>query len=207
MPDACDRHRRGRGNRLACSHELASASSVMCPSAPLASMLARGHLGISFYAACCNDSCSTLQSSPQRAAISPTAYRNLLRSIQQSSTQHTAIFTQRTAILHIAYSDSSHSIPQFSTQRTEILHIAYRNLPQSIPQSSTQRTVILRIACCNPPRSIQQFSPPLIEISVCSLLMAIQSLLMAIQRLLMCIQRLQTEILATILIHFFRVLG
>ena len=37
--------------------------------------------------------------------------------------------------------------------------------------------------------------------------MAIQSLLMAIQRLLMCIQRLQTEILAIILIHFFRVLG
>ena len=37
--------------------------------------------------------------------------------------------------------------------------------------------------------------------------MAIQSLLMAIQRLLMCIQRLQTEILTTILIHFFRVLG
>ena len=37
--------------------------------------------------------------------------------------------------------------------------------------------------------------------------MAIQRLLMAIQRLLMCIQRLQTEILAIILIHFFRVLG
>ena len=64
-------------------------------------------------------------------------------------------------------------------QRT-IFHTAYRN-------SSTQRTVILRIACCNPPRSIQQFSPPLIEISVCSLLMAIQSLRM-------CIQSLQTEI-------------
>ena len=185
MPDVCDRHRRGRGNRLACSYELVSASSVMCPSGPLASMLARGHLGISFYSACCDGSCSTLQFSPQRAAISPTAYRNLLRSIQQSSTQRTAIFTQRTAILHIAYSNSSHSIPQFSTQRTEILHIAYRNLL----------------------RSLQQFSPQLIEISVCSLLMAIQSLLMAIQRLRMCIQRLQTEILATILIHFFWVLG
>ena len=170
-------------------------------------MLARGHLGTSFYAACCNGSCSTLQSSPQRAAISSAAYSDFLRSIQQSSTLHTAIFTQRTAILHIAYSDSLHSIPQFSTQRTEILHIAYRNLPHSIPQSSTQRTAILHIACCNPPRSIQQFPPPLIEISVCSLLMAIQRLLMAIQRLRMCIQRLQTEILSTILIHFFRVLG
>ena len=157
----------------------------MCPSAPLASMLARGHLGTSFYAACCDGSCSTLQSSPQRAAISSAAYRNLLRCIQQSSTRHTAIFTQRTAILYIACCNSSHSIPQFSTQRAAILHIA----------------------CCNPPRSIQQFSPQLTEISVCSLLMAIQRLLMAIQRLRMCIQRLQTEILAVILIHFFRVLG
>ena len=157
----------------------------MCPSALLASMLARGHLGTSFYAACCNGSCSTLQSSPQRAAISSAAYNNLPRSIQQSSTRHTAIFTQRTAILHIAYGNSLHSIPQFSTQRTEILHIAYRNLPHFV----------------------QQFPSPLIEISVCSLLMAIQRLLMAIQRLLMCIQRLQTEILAVILIHFFRVLG
>ena len=142
MPDACDRHRRGRGNRLACSHELASASSLMCPSDPLASMLARGHLGTSFCAACCNGSCSTLQSSPQRAAISPTAYRNLLRSIQQSSTQRTAIFTQRTAILHIVYCNSSHSIPQFSTQRTAILHIAYRNSSHSVLQSSPQHTAI-----------------------------------------------------------------
>lgn len=157
MPDACDRHRRGRGNRLACSHELVSASSVMCPSDPLASMLAQGHLGTSFYSACCNGSCSTLQSSPQRAAISPTAYRNLLRSIPQSSTQHTAIFTQRTAILHIAYSDSSHSIPQFSTQRTEILHIAYRNLPHSVQQFFTRRAAILHAACSNLPHCVQQF--------------------------------------------------
>ena len=179
----------------------------MCPSDPLASMLARGHLGTSFYAACCNGSCSTLQSSPQRAAISPTAYRNLLRSIQQSSTQHTEIFTQRTAILYIAYSDSLHSIPQFSTQRTAILHIAYRNLPHSVQQFFTQRTAILHAAYINLPHCVHQFPPLLIEISVCSLLMAIQRLLMAIQRLLMCIQRLQTEILAVILIHFFRVLG
>ena len=178
----------------------------MCPSDPLASMLARGHLGTSFCAACCNGSCSTLQSSPQCAAISSTAYRNLLRSKQQFSTQHTAIFAQHTAILYIAYSDSSHSIPQSSTQRTAILHIAYRNLPHSVPQFFTWRAAILHTACCNPPRSKQQFPPQLTEISVCSLLMAIQSLLMAIQRLLMCIQRLQTEILAIILIHFFRVL-
>ena len=179
----------------------------MCPSDPLASMLARGHLGTSFYSACCNGSCSTLQSSPQRAAISSTAYRNLLRSIRQSSTQHTAIFTQCSVILHIAYINSLHSIPQSSTQRTEILHIAYRNLPHSVPQFFTQHTAILHIACFNPPRSIQQFPPQLTEISVCSLLMAIQRLLMAIQRLRMCIQRLQTEILAIILIHFFRGLG
>ena len=172
----------------------------MCPSDPLASMLARGHLGTSFYSACCDGSCSTLQSSPQRAAISSTAYRNLLRSIQQSSTLHTEIFTQRTAILYIAYCTSS-------TRRTEILHIAYRNLPHSVPQFFTRHTAILHIACCNPPRSIQQFPPQLTEISVCSLLMAIQRLLMAIQRLRMCIQRLQTEILAIILIHFFRVPG
>ena len=165
----------------------------MCPSDPLASMLARGHLGTSFYAACCNGSCSTLQSSPQRAAISPTAYRNLLRSIRQSSTQHTTIFTQRTAILYIAYCNSF-------IQPTEILHIAYRNLPYSVQKFFTWHTAILHIACCNPPRSIQQFPPQLTEISVCSLLMAIQ-------RLRMCIQRLQTEILAIILIHFFRVLG
>ena len=129
----------------------------MCPSDPLASMLARGHLGTSFYAACCNGSCSTLQSSPQRAAISPTAYRNLLRSIRQSSTQHTTIFTQRTAILyiaycnslhcvlqffHTAYRNSSHSIPQSSIQRTEILHMAYRNSSHSVLQSSPQHTAI-----------------------------------------------------------------
>ena len=172
----------------------------MCPSVPLASMLARGHLGASFCAACCDGSCSTLQSSPQRAAISSTAYRNLLRSVQQSSTQHTAVFTQRTAILHIAYCNSS-------TQRTEILHIAYRNLPHSVPQFFTRHTAILHMACCDFLRSKQQFPPQLTEISVCSLLMAIQSLLMAIQRLRMCIQRLQTEILAVILVHFFRVLG
>ena len=124
----------------------------MCPSDPLASMLARGHLGTSFYSACCDGSCSTLQSSPQRAAISSTAYRNLLRSIQQSSTLHTEIFTQRTAILHIAYCNSS-------TRRTVILHIAYRNLPHSVPQFFTRHTAILHIACCNPPRSIQQFPP------------------------------------------------
>ena len=181
------------GNRLTGSYELALASPVMCPSAPLASMLARGHLGTSFYSACCDGSCSTLQSFPQRAAISSTAYRNLLRSIQQSSTQHTAIFTQRTAILHIAYCNSF-------IQPTEILHIAYRNLPHSVPQFFTRHTAILHIACCNPPRSIQRFPPQLTEISVCSLLMAIQ-------RLRMCIQRLQTEILAIILIHFFRVPG
>ena len=136
----------------------------------------------------------------QHASILPAACCNLLRSVQQSSTQHTAISTQRTAILHIAYCNSS-------TQRTEILHIAYRNLPHSVPQFFTQHTAILHIACFNPPRSIQQFPPQLTEISVCSLLMAIQRLLMAIQRLRMCIQRLQTEILAIILIHFFRGLG
>ena len=179
----------------------------MCPSAPLASMLARGHLGTSFYSACCDGSCSTLQSSPQRAAISPTAYRNLLRCIQQSSTRHTAIFTQRTAILYIACCNSSHSIPQFSTQRAAILHTAYRNLPHSVLQFFTRHTAILHIACCNSSHGILQFTPLLTEISVCSLLMAIQRLLMAIQRLCMCIQRLQTEILAIILIHFFRVLG
>ena len=151
-------------------------------------------------AARCNPPRSVLRFPPQRTAISSTAYRNLLRSIQQSSTQHTAIFTQRTAILYIAYCNSF-------TQRTEILHIAYRNLPHSVPQFFTRHTAILHIACCNPPRSIQQFPPQLPEISVCSLLMAIQSLLMAIQRLRMYIQRLQTEILAIILIHFFRVLG
>ena len=180
-------------NRLTGSYELALASPVMCPSAPLASMLARGHLGTSFYSACCDGSCSTLQSSPQRAAISSTAYRNLLRSIQQSSTQHTAISIQRTAILYIAYFNSS-------TQRTEILHMAYSNLPHSVQKFFTQRTAILHIACCDFLRSKQQFPPQLTEISVCSLLMAIQ-------RLRMCIQRLQTEILAIILIHFFRVLG
>ena len=179
----------------------------MCPSNPLASMLARGHLGTSFCAACCNGSCSTLQSSPQRAAISSTAYRNLLRSKQQFSTQHTAIFTQHTAILYIAYSDSSHSIPQSSTQRIVILHTAYRNSSHSVLQSSPQHTAISSAAYSNFLRSIQQFPPQLTEISVCSLLMAIQRLLMAIQRLRMCIQRLQTEILAVILIHFFRVLG
>ena len=131
----------------------------MCPSAPLASMLARGHLGTSFCAACCNGSCSTLQSSPQRAAISPTAYRNLLRSIQQSSTQHTAIFTQRTVILYIAYCNFSHGIPQFSTQRTEILHIAYRNLPHSVQQFFTRRTANLHTAYSNSSHSVLQSSP------------------------------------------------
>lgn len=130
----------------------------MCPSGPLASMLARGHLGISFCAACCDGSCSTLQSSPQRAAISPTAYRNLLRCIQQSSTRHTAIFIQRTAILHIAYSNSSHSIPQFSTQRTVILHTAYSNLPHSVLQFFTRRTAILHIAYRNSSHSVLQSS-------------------------------------------------
>ena len=124
----------------------------MCPSAPLASMLARGHLGTSFYSACCDGSCSTLQSSPQRAAISSAAYSNLPRSIPQSSTQHTAISTQRTAILHIAYCNSS-------TQRTEILHIAYRNLPHSVPQFFTQRTVILHTAYRNSSHSVLQSSP------------------------------------------------
>ena len=188
------------GNRLTGSYELASASSVMCPSNPLASMLARGHLGTSFYSACCDGSCSTLQSSPQCASISSTAYRNLPRSIQQSSIWHTAIFTQRAAILYIAYCNSF-------IQPTEILHIAYRNLPHSVPQFFTRHTAILHIACYYFLRSIQQFPPQLTEISVCSLLMAIQRLLMAIQRLRMCIQRLQTEILAIILIHFFRVPG
>ena len=149
MPDACDRHRRGRGIRLVCSHELVSASSVMCPSDPLASMLARGHLGTSFCAACCDGSCSTLQSSPQHAAISSTTYRNLLRSKHQFSTQHTAIFTQRTAILYIAYSDSSHSIPQSSTRRTAILHTAYRNSSHSVLQSSPQHTAISSAAYRN----------------------------------------------------------
>ena len=121
----------------------------MCPSGPLASMLARGHLGTSFYAACCNGSCSTLQSSPQRAAISSAAYSDFLRSIQQSSTLHTAIFTQRTAILHIAYSNSSHSIPQFSTQRTAIFPTAYRNSSHSVLQSSPQHTAISSAAYRN----------------------------------------------------------
>ena len=124
----------------------------MCPSDPLASMLARGHLGISFYSACCDGSCSTLQSSPQRAAISSAAYSNLPRSIPQSSTQHTVIFTQRTAILHIAYCNSS-------TQRTEILHIAYRNLPHSVPQFFTQRAAILHTAYRNSSHSVLQSSP------------------------------------------------
>ena len=137
----------------------------MCPSGPLASMLARGHLGISFCAACCDGSCSTLQSSPQRAAISPTAYRNLLRSIQQSSTLHTAIFTQRTAILHIAYSDSSHSIPQFSTQRTEIPHTAYRNLPHGVQQFFTRRAANLHTAYSNSSHSVLQSSPQRTSIS------------------------------------------
>ena len=128
-------------------------------------MLARGHLGTSFCAACCNGSCSTLQSSPQRAAISSTAYRNLLRSKQQFSTQHTAIFAQHTAILYIAYSDSSHSIPQSSTQRIVILHTAYRNLPHSIPQSSTQRAAILHMACRNSSHGVLQSSPQQTAIS------------------------------------------
>ena len=114
----------------------------MCPSGPLASMLARGHLGTSFYSACCDGSCSTLQSSPQRVAISSAAYSNLPRSIHQSSTQQTVIFTQRTAILYIAYSDSSHSIPQSSAQRAAILHAAYRNSSHSVLQSSPQHTAI-----------------------------------------------------------------
>ena len=129
----------------------------------------------------------------QHASILPAACCNLLRSVQQSSTQHTAIFHTAYRNLHTTYCNSS-------TQRTEILHIAYRNLPHSVPQFFTQHTAILHIACFNPPRSIQQFPPQLTEISVCSLLMAIQ-------RLRMCIQRLQTEILAIILIHFFRGLG
>ena len=121
----------------------------MCPSDPLASMLARGHLGTSFCAACCNGSCSTLQSSPQCAAISSTAYRNLLRSKQQFSTQHTAIFAQHTAILYIAYSDSSHSIPQSSTQRAAILHMACRNSSHGVLQSSPQQTAISSAAYRN----------------------------------------------------------
>ena len=124
----------------------------MCPSNPLASMLARGHLGTSFYSACCDGSCSTLQSSPQRAAISSAAYSNLPHSKQQSFTQHMAIFTQRTAILYIAYYNSS-------TQRTAILYTAYRNLPHSIPQSSTQRIVILHTAYSNSSHCVLQSSP------------------------------------------------
>ena len=121
----------------------------MCPSAPLASMLARGHLGTSFYSACCDGSCSTLQSSPQRAAISSAAYRNLPRRLPQSPTQPTAIPTQPTAILHMAYCNSStqrteilHSIPQSSAQRAAILHAAYRNSSHSVLQSSPQHTAI-----------------------------------------------------------------
>ena len=124
----------------------------MCPSAPLASMLARGHLGTSFYSACCDGSCSTLQSSPQRAAISSAAYSNLPRSIPQSSTQHTAIFTQRTAILYIACCNSSHCVLEF-------FHTAYRNSSHSIPQSSAQRAAILHAAYRNSSHSVLQSSP------------------------------------------------
>ena len=143
----------------------------------------------------------------QHASILPAACCDFLRSVQQSSTQHTAIFHTAYSNLHTTYCNSSHCVLQSSTQRAEILHIAYRNLPHSVPHFFTRHTAILHIACCNPPHSIQQFPPQLTEISVCSLLMAIQRFLMAIQRLRMCIQRLQTEILAIILIHFFRVLG
>ena len=88
----------------------------------------------------------------QHAAILPAACCNLLRSVQQSSTQRTAIFTQRTAILCIAYCNSF-------TQRTEILHIAYRNLPHSVPQFFTRRAAILHTAYRNSSHSVLQSSP------------------------------------------------
>ena len=144
--------------------------------------------------------CSVLRWLVQHAAILPAACCNLFHSVSKSPTQHIAIFHIAYSYLHTTYCNSLHCVLQF-------FHTAYRNSSHSIPQSSTQRAAILHIACCNPPRSIQRFPPQLTEISVCSLLMAIQRLLMAIQRLRMCIQRLQTEILAIILIHFFRVLG
>ena len=158
-------------------------------------------------AARCNPPRSVLRSPPQRTAISSAAYSNLPHCIRQSSHNVLQFFTLRTTILHIAYHNFPHSVQKFFTQHTAIFHTAYSNSSHGVLQIFTQHTAILHIACCNPPRSVHQFPPPLIEISVCSLLMAIQSLLMAIQRLLMCIQRLQTEILATILIHFFWVLG
>ena len=151
-------------------------------------------------AARCNPPRSVLRFLPQRIEISYAAYSILPHSVRQSSHNVLQFFTLRTAILYIAYRNFPHSVQKFFTQHTAIFHTAYSNSSHSVLQSSPQRTAILHTAYSNPPRSIQQFSPPLIEISVCSLLMAIQ-------RLLMCIQRLQTEILAVVLIHFFRVLG
>ena len=121
----------------------------MCPSDPLASMLARGHLGTSFCAACCNGSCSTLQSSLQRAAISSAAYSNLPRSIQQSSHNVLQFFTLRTAILYIAYRNFPHSVQKFFTRHTAIFHTAYSNSSHSVLQSSSQHTAIYSAAYRN----------------------------------------------------------
>ena len=86
----------------------------------------------------------------QHASILPAACCNLLRSVQQSSTQHTAILHTTYCnsshcvlqFFHTAYRNSSHSIPQSSAQRAAILHAAYRNSSHSVLQSSPQHTAI-----------------------------------------------------------------
>ena len=108
--------------------------------------------------------CSVLRWFVQHASILPAACCNLLRSVQQSSTQRTAIFHIAYSNLHTTYCNSSycvlqffhtacrnslHSIPQSSTQRAAILHTAYRNSSHSVLQSSPQNTVISSAAYRN----------------------------------------------------------
>ena len=64
----------------------------------------------------------------QHASILPAACCNLLRSVQQSSTQHTAIFHTAYRNLHTTYCNSSHCVLQSSPQHTAISSATYRNL-------------------------------------------------------------------------------
>ena len=88
----------------------------------------------------------------QHASILPAACCNLLRSVQQSSPQHTAIFHIAYSYLHTTYCNSLHCVLQF-------FHTAYRNSSHSIPQSSAQRAAILHAAYRNSSHSVLQSSP------------------------------------------------
>lgn len=86
----------------------------------------------------------------QHAAILPAACCDLLRSVQQSSTQQTAIFYTAYSNLHTTYCNSLHCVLQF-------FHTAYCNSSHGIPQSSIQRAAILHMACRNSSHGVLQF--------------------------------------------------